>query len=95
MDEYGNAESRNDNRKERITLAKNGNEPLQYKPNSAEDVLMQLEERNIGAVSWDVYKKYLRFGGGLIWVPVISALLILTQANQGWCRISLILKCSR
>ena len=85
MDEHGNAESRKDNRKERIAgLAKNGIEPLQYKPNSAEDVLMQLEERNVGAVSWDVYKKYLRFAGGLVWAPVILALLILTQANQGW-----------
>ena len=85
MDEYGNAESRKDNRKERIAgLAKNGIEPLQYKPNSAEDVLMQLEERNVGAVSWEVYKKYLRFAGGMIWAPVVLALLILTQANQGW-----------
>ena len=83
MDEYGN-ESRKDNRKERITgLAKNGIDTLQYTPNSAEDVLMQLEERNIGAVSWEVYKKYLRFAGGLVWVPLVLALLILTQANQG------------
>ena len=84
MDEYGNAETRRDNRKDRIAgLAKNGIEPLQYKPNSAEDVLMQLEERNVGAVSWEVYKKYLRFAGGLVWAPVILALLILSQANQG------------
>jgi ATP-binding cassette subfamily C (CFTR/MRP) protein 1 len=58
-------------------------EPLQYKPNSAKDVPMQLEERNVGAVSWDVYKKYLCFAGGLVWAPVILALLTLTQANQG------------
>ena len=83
MDEYGN-ESRKDNRKERIAgLANNGIEPFEYKPNSAEDVLMQLEERNIGAVSWEVYKKYLQFAGGLVWAPVVLALLILTQANQG------------
>ena len=84
MDEFGNAESRKDNRKDRIAgLAKDGTEPLQYKPDSAEDVLMQLEERNVGAVSWDVYKKYLRFAGGLVWAPVVLVLLILTQANQG------------
>ena len=83
MDEYGN-ESQKDNRKERIAgLAEIGIEPLQYKPNSAEDVLMQLEERNVGAVSWAVYKKYLRFAGGLVWAPVVFGLLILTQANQG------------
>ena len=84
MDEYGN-ESRKDNRKERITgLAKNGIDTLQYTPNSAEDVLMQLEERNVGAVSWEIYKKYLRFAGGVAWAPLVLALLILTQANQGW-----------
>src|SRR5882757_7245957 len=86
MDEYGNAESsaRKDIRKDDIAgLAKNGNEPLQYKPDSAEDVLMQLEERNVGAVSWEVYKKYLRLAGGLAWVPVVLVLLILTQGNQG------------
>ena len=84
MDEYGNAESGKGNRKDRIAgLAKNGTEPLQYKPDSAEDVLMQLEERNVGAVSWDVYKKYLRSAGGLVWAPVILILLTLTQANQG------------
>ena len=84
MDEFGNAESREDNREDRIAgLAKDGTEPLQYKPDSAEDALMQLEERNVGAVSWDVYKKYLRFAGGLVWAPVVLVLLILTQANQG------------
>ena len=83
MDEYGN-DSRKDNRKERIAgVANNGIEPLQYKPNSAEDVLMQLEERNIGAVTWEIYKKYLRFAGGLVWAPVILTLLILAQAAQG------------
>jgi ATP-binding cassette subfamily C (CFTR/MRP) protein 1 len=86
MDEYGNAK---DNRKERSTdLAKNETKPLQYKPDSAEDVLMELEERNVGAVPWDVYKKYLRFSGGLIWAPVILVLLIFSQANQGLSRIS-------
>jgi ATP-binding cassette, subfamily C (CFTR/MRP), member 1 len=80
MDEYGN-ESRKDKRKERIAgLAINGIEPLQ---NSAEDVLMQLEERNVGAVTWEVYKKYLRFAGGLLWAPVILTMLILSQGVQG------------
>ena len=84
MDEYGDAESRKDDRTKRIAcLAKNVIEPLQYKPNSTEYILIQLEERNVGAVSWSVYKKYLRFAGGLFWVPVILALLILAEANQG------------
>ena len=83
IDEYGNA--RKDTQKDRIPgLARNDHKPLQYKPESAEDVLMQLEERNVGAVSWEIYKKYLRFAGGLAWAPVILVLLILAQGSQGW-----------
>ncbi|KAF8815566.1 multidrug resistance-associated ABC transporter [Phlegmacium glaucopus] len=84
MDEYGNAESRGkDSQKERNPgRAKKGNEPLQYEPDSAEDVLMQLEERNVGAVSWEIYKKYLRFAGGLSWAPLILGLLIISQGTQ-------------
>jgi ATP-binding cassette subfamily C (CFTR/MRP) protein 1 len=94
MDEFGNAESRKDNRKDRIAgLAKNGIEPLQYKPDSAEDVLMQLEERNVGAVTWDVYKKYLRFAGGL--GSGHFGFVNSYTSESRLSRISLILKCSR
>jgi hypothetical protein len=47
-----------------------------------EHALMQEEERNTGAVEWNVYKKYLRSAGGLIWAPVIGALLLITQGNN-------------
>lgn len=45
--------------------------------------LMQIEERNTGAVTWDVYKRYLQFAGGVIWAPVVIVLLTLTQGAQG------------
>lgn len=45
--------------------------------------LMQTEERIVGAVTWDVYKGYLRFAGGLIWAPIVIGLLALTQGAQG------------
>lgn len=48
-----------------------------------EAALMQSEERNTGAVTWDVYKRYLRFAGGLTWAPVILVLLILNEATNG------------
>ncbi|KAF8882127.1 P-loop containing nucleoside triphosphate hydrolase protein [Infundibulicybe gibba] len=48
----------------------------------ANAVLMQAEERNTGSVSWDTYKKYLRFAGGIFWAPVILILLTITQAAQ-------------
>jgi hypothetical protein len=44
---------------------------------------MQLEERNVGAVSWDLYKKYLRCAGLASGGVFFLILLILTQANQG------------
>ncbi|KAJ7207028.1 hypothetical protein C8J57DRAFT_1484714 [Mycena rebaudengoi] len=32
--------------------------------NTTQAALMQIEERNIGAVEWETYRKYLKFGGG-------------------------------
>ncbi|KAF8962130.1 multidrug resistance-associated ABC transporter [Flammula alnicola] len=49
------------------------------KPNAA---LMQIEERNTGAVTWTVYRKYLGFAGGVIWAPFILLLLVVTQGAQ-------------
>ncbi|KIM43746.1 hypothetical protein M413DRAFT_443652 [Hebeloma cylindrosporum] len=49
---------------------------------AAEDVLMQEEERNTGAVSWDVYQKYLKNAGGILWAPVIGALLLIVEGNN-------------
>ncbi len=37
------------------------------------------EERQVGAVSWQVYKEYSQATGNLIWLIVSAALLILTQ----------------
>lgn len=48
-----------------------------------DDALMQAEERNTGAVTWDVWKKYLEMAGGLYWAPIIFGLLLLSQANNG------------
>lgn len=58
------------------TLEEKANKELQA-------ALMQAEERNIGSVSWDVYKKYLRSAGGILWAPLLIALLVLNEAAQG------------
>ncbi|KAG6877944.1 hypothetical protein C0993_001802 [Termitomyces sp. T159_Od127] len=47
-----------------------------------EAALMQAEERNTGAVTWDIYKNYLRFCGGLVWAPIIVFLLLLNESSQ-------------
>lgn len=45
--------------------------------------LIQDEERERGAVSASVYKAYLEFAGGFIWMPFILLLLTLMQSASG------------
>ncbi|PPR03716.1 hypothetical protein CVT24_007391 [Panaeolus cyanescens] len=51
-------------------------------PKKADAQLMQTEERNTGAVEWNVYGRYLKYGGGLFWAPIILGLLTLAQGAQ-------------
>lgn len=86
MDEYGNLET------EKSRGATGGqqnkghtanDDPDEVERKKVEAALMQAEERNTGAVTWDVYKKYLRFAGGVIWAPIILLLLALNEAATG------------
>lgn len=52
-------------------------------PKKTNAALMQIEERNTGAVTWDTYLKYLRFAGSATWAPFLLCLLTLSQASQG------------
>ena len=52
-------------------------------PKKADTALMQLEERNVGAVTWSVYYKYLGFAGSVAWAPLLLSLLTLSQVAQG------------
>ncbi|CAA7270432.1 unnamed protein product [Cyclocybe aegerita] len=95
MEEYGSAESEVDpegpdqpdigSKSERGGKAKGAafddvtEEGTTKKPGAG---LMQIEERNTGAVSWTTYAKYLRYAGGVIWAPFILTLLVLTQIAQ-------------
>ncbi|TFK36263.1 multidrug resistance-associated ABC transporter [Crucibulum laeve] len=89
MDEYGSleqaeekdADTANPRRKDEKKGAADG-ESLEDASKKTKTALMQTEERETGAVSWAVYRKYLRFAGGLIWAPAILGLLILTQGAQ-------------
>ncbi|KAJ4474268.1 multidrug resistance-associated ABC transporter [Lentinula aciculospora] len=49
---------------------------------AANAALMQMEERNVGAVGFETYSKYLKFAGGIWWAPFILLLLTLTQGAQ-------------
>jgi ATP-binding cassette subfamily C (CFTR/MRP) protein 1 len=83
MDEHGNIEQEGQIQRHgrgKGAIAK-GPDRLN-EPKSADD-LMQVEERNTGAVDWTVYSKYLRFAGSLWWAPVIILLLVLSEGAQG------------
>ncbi|KAL1687601.1 P-loop containing nucleoside triphosphate hydrolase protein [Schizophyllum commune] len=47
-----------------------------------QQALMQDEERAVGSVSWRVYQKYIRYAGGLTWVPAIIIITALGQCSQ-------------
>ena len=44
--------------------------------------IMQEEERNVGAVSWKIYRSYLAAGNGRILVPALVLSLLLVQGAQ-------------
>ena len=52
------------------------------KRKESDGALVSKEERNVGAVSVEVYKKYLRAGGGLLMFSFIFFLFILCAAND-------------
>jgi len=52
--------------------------PVKSKEN--EDVLITEEERNVGAVSWEVYRKYVKAGGGF---PIFFAAYLLFVVCAG------------
>ena len=81
VEEHGNAHAKNQNAPtEKQTTSFGG---WKASTDAVEDVLMQEEERNIGAVGWNIYKKYLKNAGGIFWAPVIGALLLLVEGNNG------------
>jgi hypothetical protein len=44
--------------------------------------IMQEEERNIGAVTWETYEEYLTAGNGYILIPTLLLSLLLVQGPQ-------------
>lgn len=84
MDEYGSLE------KEKAKEIRDSRPDIKQVTNAKSSgnkkgamTLMQAEERITGSVALSTYAKYLRFGGGIVWGPIILVLLILSQGAQG------------
>ena len=91
MEEHGNLESELDHQGDQSLVARGkqmDNKDAKFDEaglKKADDStgLMQIEERNTGAISWSVYHKYLRFAGSVAWAPLLLFLLTLNQVAQG------------
>ncbi|TFK67200.1 multidrug resistance-associated ABC transporter [Pluteus cervinus] len=81
MEEYGRQDKEDPGtvKKARETAGKEAGEEVDEKKDKE---LMQAEERNMGQVGWDVYRRHLRFGGGIIRGPMILLLLVMMQASS-------------
>jgi ATP-binding cassette, subfamily C (CFTR/MRP), member 1 len=88
MDEYGTIEKEEeeaakDPAKANAKTERGKGDDLEEKDKKDKAALMQEEERNLGAVSWETYAKYLKFGGTLSWGPFIFGLLMMVQGAAG------------
>ncbi|KAJ3720533.1 multidrug resistance-associated ABC transporter [Lentinula raphanica] len=81
MDEYGNLDHEETDSTNKAAEKDEVEGP--GSTNKAENAaLMQIEERNVGAVGYQTYAKYLKYAGGIWWAPFIFLLLTLTQSAQ-------------
>lgn len=84
IEEYGNDQDKEEDEIQNEKKPTNDSEKAEGPGNQKKAAdLMQVEERNIGAVTWSVYKSYLTFAGGIIWGPTVILLMVLMQGSQG------------
>ena len=86
IEEYGNKEKEFSEDDNKLSSSPNGSRRKQQEADERKQAavaLMQAEERNAGAVAWDIYKRYLEYAGNSLWALVIAALLVLNQGSQG------------
>jgi ATP-binding cassette subfamily C (CFTR/MRP) protein 1 len=88
MEEHGNLESEQDEGDQPLGTRRKRMDNKDAKsddagPKKANTGLMQIEERVTGAITWSVYRQYLRFAGSVAWAPFLLILLTISQAAQG------------
>lgn len=82
MEEYGTRDKEEEEPEAKVDGAAKETEAKKDKTDK-KDGLMQAEERLTGSVTGSVYKRYFRFAGGLIKIPIILLLLTGYQGAQG------------
>lgn len=82
MEEYGTASIEDELLPETGLAVPDDTEALKHAGGQGA-VLMQVEERFTGAVTWSIYAEYMKYAGGARWVPILVLLLILAQGAQG------------
>ena len=71
----------NEETEKQATRVKSENDKEKARKKSTGKGLMQIEERNTGAISWEVYKEYMKAGHGIIIVPMLILSMILIQTS--------------
>lgn len=79
-EEDGKKKNEGDEKDNKEDMAKEDNSA--GKDTKKEDKLMTKEERNIGAVAWAVYRKYIMSGGGYCKAVIVYFAFVLCAANQ-------------
>ncbi|KAF9044293.1 multidrug resistance-associated ABC transporter [Panaeolus papilionaceus] len=77
IEEYGSKETSTKG-KTTATVSKTDLEEEKVKKNA----LMQLEERNTGSVSWQIYARYFENAGGIRWLPLLLFLLVIVEGHN-------------
>ena len=78
--EFGSSQDTKDQEAEEIPEEKD--EEASQRNASAGKTMMQTEERNTGAVTWDVYRAYVKAARGEIVVPFLFISLLLIQGSN-------------
>jgi ATP-binding cassette, subfamily C (CFTR/MRP), member 1 len=88
IEEYGNKERESSEDSKKLSSSSSDQDDSRRKHQDTEEqakvaaALMQAEERNTGAVAWEIYRRYLGYAGSPLWALVIAGLLVLNQGSQ-------------
>ncbi|TCD67438.1 hypothetical protein EIP91_012410 [Steccherinum ochraceum] len=79
MEEYGTLDKKEEAEEEDVDEKVKDLKAVEAKDPLKAQGLMQAEERVTGSVSGDIYKKYFRFAGGLMMIPLLLLIVTLSQ----------------